>query len=151
MAHRLLAVLAVLVLATAAGAADRSSSGSRTGQSAATAIEGVWSGRYFYPNNSNPSVPFELRVTSRQGSTFRGRTSEPNTFGDAGILYLFADVAGTVAPDGSIRFEKTYDGTGGADHSVIYTGTLGVAGVRVEGSWAISDQAGGRFEMQRVE
>ncbi len=149
MARRLLAMLAILVLAGTAFAADRASSGSRGG-TADPAIAGVWSGHYFYPNNSNPPVPFELRVTSTQGVTFRGRTSEPNTFGDPGVRALYADVVGSVGLYSSIRFEKTYDGTGGVDHSVNYAGTLDAAGQRIEGSWSIGN-TGGRFEMQRVE
>jgi len=104
-----------------------------------------WQGLYSYPDASNRApVAFELNVTSVRGDSFNGRTTEPATFGDQPCSHLYANVSGQVTGD-KIEFTKTYDGTCGQSHSVFYRGTLSGGFRRMEGTWSISNNWGGRF------
>lgn len=114
----------------------------RTAQSAFT---GLWRGRYFYPRplNGIQSVAFEMDLTFSQGQV-SGFIAEPNTFGNKTSANLYATFSGTVAGN-KVEWKKTYDGTGGISHSVIYRGTLDRTRGRIEGRWIISNDWSGDF------
>lgn len=101
-------------------------------------LASAWTGYYHYNDGRQP-VPF--RMTLRfNGNNFRGRVSEPATFG-TGASMLSADVVGTIT-DGKVVFTKTYDGTGGQTHPVQYYGTLSPDGTKISGGWLIETMSG---------
>lgn len=100
-----------------------------------------WEGRYEYQDRRAP-VLFTLQLVERDGS-IRGQTSEPATFGDGSSPYLYANISGRISGT-SIFFTKTYDGTGGQNHSVEYRGTISRDGSIMSGTWSIGN-AGGSF------
>ncbi|MCX7364799.1 MAG: hypothetical protein NTV97_23585 [Alphaproteobacteria bacterium] len=101
-------------------------------------VASAWTGYYHYNDGRQP-VPF--RMTLRfNGNNFRGRVSEPATFG-TGASMLSADVVGTIT-DGKVVFTKTYDGTGGQTHPVQYYGTLSPDGTKISGGWLIETMSG---------
>lgn len=106
-----------------------------------------WSGSYRYGNNQ--SVNFSLRLSVSSNGSLSGRTQEPNTFGNKSAASLFANVQGSVQGSG-IRFTKTYDGTGGVNHSVSYSGTLGSDGKSMNGTWRIGNDNSGSFSATLV-
>jgi hypothetical protein len=54
------------------------------------------------------------------------------------------------APNGRhVDFIKTYDGTGGARHSVRYSGVVDNEGNEIHGRWHISHRWSGKFLMIR--
>jgi hypothetical protein len=111
-------------------------------------VGGTWRGRYHYPNNAQAPVQFQFDIETR-GARVTGRSQEPNTFGEAGVPYLYATINGTVTPDGQLRFTKTYDGTGRVSHSVEYEGIIDYSTGTLSGTWHIGATRG-QFEMQKV-
>ncbi|MEX0941608.1 MAG: caspase family protein [Pseudomonadales bacterium] len=108
-------------------------------------LTGRWTGRYYYEDGRD-SVPFMVDLYETRGQ-LEGRISEPNTFGTANSRSLYANLNGSVK-DNSIRFEKTYDGTGGQSHAVFYEGKLDDKKMSVAGRWRLAG-ARGRFEIYR--
>jgi hypothetical protein len=114
----------------------------------AEALAGTWEGTYRYvASTGQRDVPFRLEMNVR-GTSVTGRMSEPNTFGENPAPNLFANVIGIIEGR-RLRVIKTYDGTGGASHSVYYEGTLDGTGRSIEGTWTISDRWTGGFRMTR--
>lgn len=109
-------------------------------------LEGGWVGAYRY-DDPRPSVGFTLRLDQR-GVEVTGRSDEPQTFGAPGAGMLHADWVGRISSDGLLAFVKTYDGTGGQNHSIRYTGRL-VAPDRIEGRWSVNPQVNGSFTLTR--
>jgi hypothetical protein len=110
-------------------------------------ISGVWNGMYFYPDGRQ-SVAFTFAFDS-QGC--RGRSEEPNTFGNPNAPKLFANLqcqTSSLSAGQTIAITKTYDGTGGVSHSVFYTGTVSPDLNQISGQWAINTTKG-NFTMQR--
>lgn len=113
-----------------------------------TNISGVWNGTILYPDGRAPK-PFTF--TFDADNSCRGRGEEPNTFGTRCSLELFSNLscsalalyAGRV-----ITINKTYDGTCGATHSVIYTGTVSADLNEISGIWSLGDISG-RFSLRR--
>ncbi|MBM3527767.1 MAG: hypothetical protein FJX62_06720 [Alphaproteobacteria bacterium] len=103
-----------------------------------------WRGSYTYPDGRR-SVPFVLTLSGSQGAV-TGRTTEPNTFGNKSASQLFGNVRGTISGS-SVSFTKTYDGTGGVNHSVAYSGTI--SGNSMSGRWVIGNTSGS-FSATRV-
>jgi hypothetical protein len=110
----------------------------------AQAVADDWRGTYTYPDGRQ-TVPFALTLSGSQGAV-TGRTSEPNTFGNKSARQLFGNVRGTISGN-SVSFTKTYDGTGGVNHSVQYSGTI--SGNSMSGRWSIGSTSGG-FSATRV-
>jgi hypothetical protein len=118
-----------------------------TGSQSAS-ISGDWNGYYYYPNNKQPPVNFLFSFAAAGCS---GRSSEPNTFGAKSASHLFANLScadGTLHPGQTIVITKTYDGTGGVSHSVIYSGTVSQDMRSISGGWAVNDLRG-TFTMSR--
>jgi Caspase domain len=110
-------------------------------------LSGTWNGTYFYPNGTQ-SVGFTFSFGSNGCS---GRGEEPNTFGDKSAPKLFANLScavTTLSPGQVVTIKKTYDGTGGVSHSVIYTGTVSPDLRSISGRWAINATRG-TFRMSR--
>jgi hypothetical protein len=108
-------------------------------------LTGRWTGRYYY-EDGRESVPFMVDMYETRGQ-LEGRISEPNTFGSASSRSLYANLNGATE-DGIVRFQKTYDGTGGQSHAVNYEGKLDDKKMSVAGRWRLPD-ASGRFEIYR--
>ena len=112
-------------------------------------FDGVWLGHYGYDANM-ANVDFQAEMQS-DGSSFSGATIENNTFADRSLaLFLTASIEGGVDAHGTVRFVKTYDGTGGQTHSVDYQGVLDSAGRCVNGTWSIG-ASHGPFQMCATE
>jgi hypothetical protein len=111
-------------------------------------ISGSWSGTYSYASGNKPPVSFTV---SFGPSGCAGRSEEPNTFGNKGAPKLFANLAcsdAVLLPGHLITINKTYDGTGGVSHSVVYTGTISADMRSISGRWVVNN-AHGNFTMSR--
>ncbi|WP_218279777.1 hypothetical protein, partial [Pseudomonas sp. FW305-E2] len=82
-------------------------------------LSGDWNGTYRYVTKNFKSVNFVVHL-SEKDAKLTGKVVEPNTLSDSPVKQLRADIRGTVDPDLTISFTKTYDGTGGVSHSVQY-------------------------------
>lgn len=131
-------VLAVLVCASAFAAEPLATS--RDG-----ALSGVWDGVYKYGPEENMAPVYFVLHAKVAGTHLSGTIREPNTFGDDTSTLLIANVDGEIEEE-SVRFTKTYDGTGGVSHSVEYQGLLDRDGASVHGRWFIGESSG-PFEM----
>ncbi len=98
----------------------------------------VWTGTYSY-GDGRPSVSFTLFVTGSGNDRFRGVVVEPNTLGDRRAQLLYADFEGRQT-GANITFTKTYDGTAGVAHGVLYEGRI--AGGIANGNWHIGNDSG---------
>jgi hypothetical protein len=113
-----------------------------TAQQTVQGLSGMWVGYYGYDGGGSADrVAFQLKA-ARAGAAFTASTIEPNTFGTRDALFLTADVAGTVSADGSVRFTKTYDGSGGQTHSVDYVGAFDASKRCIAGKWKIDVTTG---------
>jgi hypothetical protein len=135
--YRLVIALALALIALPAGA---QSSGAQTSNAG---LSGQWQGSYGY-TDSRPAVSFIMEATFTDGG-LSGSISEPNTFGTPGVAFLHAYVQGSIDGD-VIQFTKTYDGTGGQNHSVQYNGVIDRSNHRITGTWRIQG-SGGQFTM----
>lgn len=109
-------------------------------------LTGVWHGLYSYEAFREPVY---FVATLIDGGSFVCGTTHESEVGRRGApLTLFAQVEGNRG-GGDVVFTKTYDGSGGWDHSVAYVGRLGPDGAEIEGRWSIGRQAAGRFLMIR--
>jgi hypothetical protein len=111
-------------------------------------ISGVWKGTYSYSSGNQPPVNFTVSFGPNGCS---GRSEEPNTFGNKSAPKLFANLSCSdpaLVPGRLITINKTYDGTGGVSHSVIYSGTVSADMRTISGRWAVSS-ARGNFTMSR--
>jgi hypothetical protein len=106
-------------------------------------LSGVWTGTY--SGGGNRTTPFEVLINAN-GASFTGRMTETNTFQNATSAKLYAQISGEVSASGAVRFTKTYDGTGGATHSVQYRGQM--AGDMISGAWTLENLSG-QFLMRR--
>lgn len=103
-----------------------------------------WRGSYAYIDG-RPPVKFTLTLTTK-GKAISGRIVEDATFGDGSSDHLVANVTGT-AFGYEVSFSKTYDGTGGQAHTVVYRGTLD--GDVMYGFWQIGGQDVGAWYASR--
>jgi len=135
---RLLARFAVLVVAFVFTSLALATAG-RAGD-----LSGTWEGFYEY-GNGQPPVYF-LMVIEHGGSNVSGSIMEVQTFGEqVSDGLLSANISGrTTGP--TVVFTKTYDGSGGVAHSVVYRGTLVKTddGVSIlAGTWETGGMQGG--------
>lgn len=110
----------------------------RPDTSARSHIAGVWRGQYFYPDGKRP-VEFVFNFETG-GAACRGRSEEANTFGQRGAPKLFGNLecpSASLSPGQRVIITKTYDGTGGVSHAVIYSGTVSADLNEITGEWAI--------------
>lgn len=114
-------------------------------QSAAN-VSGEWQGAYLSSDGADVNT---FTVTWTQiGSRVTGSVIELNAFGDqSAAIFPTSTVIGSI--DGNnVLFTKTYDGSGGVSHSVVYRGEIQPGGRRVRGVFQ-ADAATGTFEMVR--
>ncbi len=109
----------------------------RTRKRVRASLEGAWSGEYGYDvPGRRENVPFNAVLNETEGA-LSGFIDEPNTFGHPSAARLFASLDGTRAGR-EVRFVKTYDGTGGVRHSILYQGEANAAFTRIDGVWSVS-------------
>jgi len=107
-------------------------------------LSGSWDGFYEY-GNGQPPVYFIMTI-QHGGSNVSGSIVEVQTFGEhLSDGLLSANISGsTTGP--TVVFTKTYDGSGGVAHSVVYRGTLVKTddGVSIlAGTWQTGGMQGG--------
>jgi hypothetical protein len=112
-------------------------------------LTGYWSGAYSYPTSGAPAVAFNATIEDRDGALV-GEIDEPNTFADPAAARLFADLIG-VRTGLQVRFVKSMDGTGGANHDIIYDGEASADFLRIDGTWSIPGNWSGGFWMARID
>ncbi|TCR64229.1 hypothetical protein [Bosea sp. BK604] len=112
----------------------------------ASDLTGVWHGLYTYEMAAEPIYFVATLIES--GRWLTGSTHESEIGRNGAPLTLFAMLEGG-RDELSVRFTKTYDGTGGWSHSVAYDGTLSAYATEIEGRWTIGREASGRFLMIR--
>ena len=111
-------------------------------------LAGSWHGLYTYSRQGARPVEFTVTIQV-DDSICRGRTEEPNTFGNTAAPRLFANfncqlITGRGAP--RLVFRKTYDGTGGQSHSVDYDGEIASDRAGITGTWRLGTESG-RFSL----
>jgi WD40 repeat protein len=105
------------------------------------ALASEWQGEYGYaPALKLPPVPFTW-VLHLKGQAITGREDEVNTFGDKSAPKLGANLVGTISAS-NVSIKKTYNGTGGVNHSVQYQGTISPDGRSMSGNWTIVTTSG---------
>ncbi|MGL4242261.1 MAG: hypothetical protein ACRCTI_14220 [Beijerinckiaceae bacterium] len=109
-------------------------------------LTGVWHGLYQYAVYREP-VYFVATLIDA-GSFISGTTHESEVGESGAPLTLFAAIEGSKSGV-SVDFTKTYDGSGGWDHTVSYEGHLNADCSEIEGMWRIGVEAFGRFLMIR--
>lgn len=107
----------------------------------------MWSGQYAY-STGQASVPFTLTLRVSADGSFTGLTTEPATFGNGASKALTADVSGSINGR-RVYFKKTYDGSGGQNHTAEYSGMLSADGHTLSGTWKV-DTATGSFSAELV-
>jgi hypothetical protein len=113
-------------------------------------LSGTWQGLYYYREAGEP-VAF-VAVVIDAGGSFGGTTHERCSAWEAPGGYLYATLSGQHGGS-SVTFMKTYDGTGGWEHSVGYEGTINEDGTEITGQWQLHDEGGvwtGPFLMMRA-
>ena len=106
-------------------------------------VTGVWYGRYH--SSVYPQENGFIALLEESGEGIEGSITEPDDESDAGIRR--ATVLGT--RDGAnVSFIKQYDGSGGWDHSVHYSGMVDAEGTEISGMWFL-DLVHGSFVMER--
>jgi hypothetical protein len=109
-------------------------------------LSGEWRGDYA---DGDAKTPFEMSLTAVGAlGEFRGASREPNQTGRGGPLQVGALIHGYVHDDGSLVFDKTYDGSAGLSHTVSYRGRISNGGKKVQGEWRVEARTGG-FAMTR--
>jgi hypothetical protein len=117
---------------------------SAEGSAPAPNLSGVWEGTYGYASGSEGTpVSFSAHLCVHDGA-ISGKTVEPATFGDKSADELKANISGRYE-NGEFHFRKTYDGTGGVNHTVMYDGKLD--GTSLTGQWDINGGKG-PFELR---
>jgi hypothetical protein len=110
-------------------------------------LSGTWQGLFSYPETYDP-VPFVAVVIDVEG-TFSGTTHERCSFEDIPGGDLYATLSGRCVGS-TVTFAKTYDGTGGWDHTVDYEGAVNEDGTEITGQWHVRDVWSGPFLMMRA-
>lgn len=109
-------------------------------------LTGDWTGGYLSSDGTDVNT-FDVKLT-QEGARISGTITEVNAFGDVSkALFLTSTFVGQ-RRGMDVSFTKTYDGSGGASHSVSYTGRLEPNGRRIRGNYN-ADGATGTFEMVR--
>lgn len=139
-------ILMAAALATTAVAAGAIATAKPAMAQAGASLAGDWQGGYISSDGADVNT-FTARV-SQAGANISGAMYEVNAFGDrSSALFLTSTFQGTVT-NRQVRFTKTYDGSGGARHSVVYVGALDAGNRRIRGTYD-AQGATGTFEMVR--
>jgi hypothetical protein len=113
-------------------------------------ISGLWLGYYEYePSLIKPRAAFSV-VLKRSYQMVTGKSIEVQTFGHPTPHGLTAHFVGGI--DGNkLYLVKTYDGSGGQEHSFAYHFTLDEAAQTLTGTWSQTKEWGGTVFMKRVD
>jgi hypothetical protein len=115
-----------------------------------SSLTGYWAGAYLYSRAPGaPSVPFNATIEDLAGQLL-GEIDEPNTFADPAVARLTADLVGTRNGQ-DVRFVKSMSGAGGANHDIVYAGTVTADFMRIDGEWRIPGDWSGQFWMTRID
>ena len=98
----------------------------------ARSLTGVWQGLYSYPG-PGAMVPFTATLIESGGS-FGGSTHEICRIGRGRLATLCAFIDGA-RRGARIDFIKTYDGSAGWSHAIVYDGALNADGTEIDGRW----------------
>jgi hypothetical protein len=113
-----------------------------------SSLTGLWSGLYSYPAHLRPV--FFVATLISHGTGFSGLVQEAPESVPGTPVSVGASLQGMQVL-GRVEFTKTYDGTGGWRHAVLYAGRLSADRTEIEGLWRIPGSWGGRFLMMRGE
>ena len=111
-------------------------------------LNGVWQGLYSYPSMSE-MVPFTATLVCA-GDHVGGSAHETCMVAPGASATMTALLDGARRSQ-RIEFVKTYDGTGGWDHSVAYDGAINEDCTEIEGRWRVAGGLTGRFLMTRPD
>lgn len=106
-------------------------------------VSGVWYGSFAGTFGVHPNR--FIAHLEEVGGSISGTTSEPDDFGDAGVLNAY--VSGTRA-GGTVQFVKQYDGAAHCAYAVDYSGTIVDDGTEITGEWRFG-RFSGQFIMAR--
>lgn len=118
----------------------------------ARSLTGVWNGMYTYTTEPDMPESHFTAVLLDTGGSLSGTIHETMNYGDGVGVDANAHIDGR-SDYGAVDFVKTYDGTGGVVHSVVYTGTVTSDFEEIEGEWQIAtswEVYAGRFLMIRA-
>ena len=113
-----------------------------------SSLTGLWSGLYSYPAQLQPV--FFLASLISHGAGFSGLVQEAAVSLPGTPVSVAASLQGTLT-SGRVEFTKTYDGSAGWRHAVLYSGRLSADRTEIEGRWRIPGSWAGRFLMVRGE
>jgi hypothetical protein len=111
-------------------------------------LTGIWQGLYSYPRALAP-VSFTATLLE-SGSWLSGSIHEVAEDEAAARVEVCATLLGTRANQ-DVDFTKTYDGTHGWTHAVLYSGLLSDDATEIEGTWSVPGVWAGKFLMIRPE
>lgn len=103
-------------------------------------IGGRWRGVY-REDAGGPATAFDL-FFAQEGSKLTGRIDEPDVFSGTPGKRLKPAIAGTISPEGVVRFTKTYDVGAPPSGPVDYEGRLNMLRTHVEGTWSVDGTTG---------
>lgn len=106
-------------------------------------LSGIWYGSYA-ADREDQANSF-IAVLEEMHGAVTGTITEPDDTGQTDLRR--ASVAGQRGGP-TLRFLKQYDGRGGWDHAVHYTGQVDEAGTEVAGRWVVEGVTGS-FTMHR--
>jgi hypothetical protein len=109
-------------------------------------LTGIWHGLYMYPGAFEPGA-FVATIID-VGGGLSGSIHEQSNNDGLPARHLNASVDGRREGE-SVRFVKQYDGSGGWDHAVFYSGVLSGDRAEIEGVWDVPGEWSGRFLMIR--
>jgi hypothetical protein len=106
-------------------------------------LTGVWYGRY--DADAWTETNGFIAVLEESGGVLTGVITERDTTGRAEVRRALVDGR----RDGTgVRFVKQYDGSGGHDHAIDYSGNVDAEGLEMTGIWRHAFGSG-RFVMER--
>lgn len=116
----------------------------------AGALSGIWTGEYRYSESQGLRPVTFTAFLFQDGDHVTAMVKEPNTFGDQTSPWLHATADGRFDEEAkTINFVKSYDGTAGQNHDVVYKGTLTSGATEtITGTWDISGVQG-TFTMKK--
>jgi hypothetical protein len=109
-------------------------------------LTGVWQGLYSYPAFREPV--YFVATLIQAGTMLSGSMQEAEVGRRGAPLKLFAYLSGS-KNESAVLFSKTYDGSSGWDHAVMYDGMVNGDATEIEGRWQIPNDWSGRFLMIR--
>ncbi len=110
-------------------------------------LTGVWQGLYSF---AVAMAPVAFTATLLENGAWVSGSVHEVAYDDTGAVEVFATLLGT-REGASVSFTKTYDGSAGWNHDVVYAGTVSDDGTEIEGTWNIPGVWSGKFLMIRSQ